>query len=271
MGKNYYLVNADYKEGNVLYVPYKGMCYRNFKDLSYFDDASIALDSDFNDEIKELNHMKDNFNGMFIAAPYRTKYGISTYPTFNISKSNLNKYEIVKEILDRFMLFIEQRQFKVEHNEKLALDINNDLRNYIIFLLDKLYSLDEYGFEGVIGRGSKVSLKLKNLLYLKTTGYNYMTPSMYYGDNYVTFNNYLSGYTELRNLTLSIIDAILGFSINHSYEIDARSEARIHGLYEEEPFILPPKKEIIKPIKVIDKKESEYHQLTLEEYFKERK
>lgn len=198
MAHNYYLLNGKNGKGNTLNILVDGKLHKNFIDISTLDLATLDIkEEDAAKVLKEYNPKLD-LSGIFYNASYpHSKTKTKSYATiFNQDKENTKYY------LESLKYFAEQRNYKKEHKQKIKLDENRVLEDYIRKIIyNILYNnntkLTEYE--------SLMSAKLKEILREKFYIYPDMGINNYINAKIYILKSILSNYTELRNLTIEYV------------------------------------------------------------------
>ena len=262
MSKNYYFTTANHFSGDTLYVPYKDKLYKNFGCISYLDDATIRMGEYFDEIMKEVNPKayRDDFK-------YISELGsdgfIKPQASFRETMINMNGDERAKELLNRFMYFVEQRNYIYEKDVTNYLIYSSEFNNFILYLLKIICSFDTKTFYELINVYSCVPDQIKALLQIKKMACNDISAEEFYRKYQFQFNVVLSNYQKLRHLVIALANILINNPIDYKISFDEVEYAYIRNLEEKEPVPLSCDMN-----KVISAKNSRYHQYTLDEYFK---
>ena len=212
MAANYYLLNGKNGEGNTLNLLVDGNLQRNFIDISTLDLQTMDIVEERAKEILKEYNPKLDLTGMFYNASYpHSKTETKTYATIFNQEDDRVKY-----YMDQLRYFAEQRNYKKEHHEKVKLDENRVLDEYIRTII---YNVLNGPQSKLTAYESMMSAKLKDILkerYTYTNGtHNYINSKIY------MLRNLLSNYTELRNLTLEYMLYLQGKNTNIRTKIKA--------------------------------------------------
>ncbi len=212
MAKSFYLMNGVNRVGQALYLDVNGNLKKEFEDISTLDLLTMDIKKkDAKPMIREYNPGVD-IDGMFYDLAKLKNGKVNCYaPIFNYDKTILDKY------YNYLRYFAEQRDFKVKHNDKVKLDDNSKLEYFIEDVLykiidNKVLSLTEYE--------SLLSKKLKEIIKDKYEGKSYkLTTGKYIDSKKYLITDILRNYTELRNITLSYMLYLSGYSSNVRHNI----------------------------------------------------
>ena len=155
--------------------------------------------------------------------------------------------------MDQLRYFAEQRNYKKEHHEKVKLDINSALEEYIRTIIYNILNAPQ---SKLTSYESMMSAKLKEILkerYNYNNGtHNYINSKIY------ILRNLLSSYTELRNITLEYMLYLQGRNTNIRSKIKAFQYWDNNNMKPKEP---------VKYTKGEDLKEIKYVQMELSDLF----
>ena len=198
MAYDYYLVNGTKGKGTALNVPVDGMIYRDFKDISTLDLQTMNIKKkDAYNYFKEYN-ADTNINGMFYVASYpHKKRDTKTYaPIFDITSDNTKEYlEILRE-------YAEKRDYQSKNGLNLKLDLDkklDELIHDISYDILKEYKAKLFSYESLIASNLKEIYKERFTDFLDKGTNQYIDSRIY------LLRNYLTNYTQLRNIILEYI------------------------------------------------------------------
>ena len=215
MGKkndNYYLLTGNDIESKTIYIPYKDSYYKNVKDISDMDIATINLGTKFREILAETNPNTELARKFYIAKfPYAQ--GVKIFKPVEVTSDNFK----TQNIIDDFRDIAEERNYNY-HND-LKLDNVNGTR-LINFAYDLLNDLNYSQKREIMGRSSIMGKKIKEN----------------YGNNQYLFEEQIANYTQLRNLLINYLDIKSGKVIPSSGELARMADSLeyIDGLYPEE-------------------------------------
>ena len=196
MGYNYYLVNG--KDGKAKKIKYLngGKLVDEFVDLSTLD--LCTMDIKYEDRKEVLSEFNDKLGDVFCDVSYpHNKTEMKTYaPLFNYSNEKTKYY------MDALRYFAEQRNYKKENNQKVAIDNNEFFNNYIKVLIHNILSTNYSGF---VKTDSLIAAKLKDYIVEKHTSKSNVGVDNYFYSRIYVLRNFLSNYNQLRNVTLEYI------------------------------------------------------------------
>lgn len=234
----YYLINGQTGKGEALDILVGDKLVRSFPDIATLDWETMKIKrQDAKNILGEYNKEAD-LSGKFFDASYpHTKTIIDrsgrrdkiietrTYSTiFDIDDPK------VKELLDKFKYFTEQRKFKKEHKDNLELDRNRQLYEFI----DKyVYEILDKDAKWITRDGSQIALDLKDIIssrrfYTRGTG-EFVRANKY------NLLKYLTSYTQLRYLTIEYMMHLLGEKCDSKQNLSSLSTYRNKGMEDIEP------------------------------------
>lgn len=250
----YYLLNGKNGVGNALDLEVDGILKRDFDDISSLDLKTIDIPiKEAKDILKEYNPNID-LSGTFYDAQYPfKKVNTKTFtPVFRIDTENSKYY------LDRLKYFAEQRSWKVQKGEPVALDQNSILEEYINSIL---YNILKYNNRRVIRQSSIVGKEIKDELTEALKLMSTTSPEGYInGRKSGKLKMYLDHYTQLRNITIEYLASKSNDKHLIADRVDINSFAKYenYGMEPRESAILPKEKKSDKQIK--------YYQMTLADF-----
>ena len=254
MAINYYLLNGKNGEGNALNLLVDGKLQRNFIDISSLDIQTLNLPQTKAKEILQEYNPKLDLTGMFYNASYpHLKTKTKTYATIFYDENKNAKYYI-----DQLKYFAEQRNYKKEHHEKIKLDENRVLDEYIRKILCNILNTSQ---NNLTNYESLMSAKLKEVLKERYTTYYNKETNNYINSKIYILRSLLSNYTELRNLTIEYLLYIEGQNTNIRTKIKSKEKWNNINLIPKEPIKYTKGEEI---------KEGKYVQMELSDYIKTR-
>ena len=254
MPHNYYLINGRNGQGNALNILKDGKLKRDFIDISSLDLQTLDIPITKAKEILQEYNPKIDLSGMFYNASYpHCKTQTKTYATiFNYED------ERVKYYFDKLKYFAEQRNYKKEHKQKIKLDENRILEDYIREILYKVINAKT---NKLVGYESLMSAKIKDLIKEKYRSYPNMGINNYLNSKIYIFRNILSNYTELRNITLEYILYLQGLNT------EIRSQINNYKFWENNGM------EVLDPVKYIKDQTQAvlpvYNQMELADYIED--
>ena len=249
MAANYYLLNGKNGEGNTLNLLVDGKLQRNFIDISTLDLQTMNISEENAKEVLQEYNPKLDLTGVFYNASFpHSKTETKTYATIFNQEDDRVKY-----YMDQLRYFAEQRNYKKEHHEKVKLDENRVLDEYIRTII---YNVLNGPQSKLTAYESMMSAKLKDILkerYTYTNGtHNYINSKIY------ILRNLLSSYTELRNITLEYMLYL------QRKNTSIRSQIKAFQYWDNNDM---EPKEPIKYIKGEEVKEIKYVQMELSDLF----
>ena len=198
MAYDYYLVNGTKGKGNALNIPVDNLIYRNFKDISSIDLQTMNIKKkDAANYFKEYN--KDiNINGMFYIASYpHKKKDTKTYaPIFDIASDNTREY------FDLLREYAEKRDYQSKNNMNLKLELDKKLNDLI---KDISYDILQENNSRLLSYESLIASDVKDIYKQKFTDYPNKGTNQYIDSRIYLLRNYLTNYTQLRNIILEYI------------------------------------------------------------------
>ena len=206
MATSFYLSNSSNNKAHILNVPTKEGYVRAFEDISLLDLACLDLGLNLDEIIKECNpgvDIKDAYYILQTPAKYTFKKALA---------SVIASDPAAQETLDMFRYFAEQRAYNIANNNSKTLKEGHKLDHYIQYLMRGIYDLPEEDQHIIYCKDSLLTDKLREILYLKTTGYPNDAVGAYFDYYSMTLRSILSGYTELRKLTIMYIELKLKHS-----------------------------------------------------------
>ena len=250
MASNYYLLNGKLGEGNALDLKSDGKLKRNFSDISTLDLLTMDIPiSSARDVLKEYNP-DTNLDGIFYDAQYPIKkVETKTFaPVFGFENEKCKYY------MDHLRYFAEQRDRKVQKGEKVALDNNTILKDYLETLL---YNIIRYNNRKIIRQDSIVAKNVKDEIEdcFKLTGQKSVENIL---KSRYKLKMLLDHYTQIRNLTLEYLASITEERIPNRREINSFSRYENYGMEPRESAIIPKEKKSDKQVK--------YYQMTLNDF-----
>ena len=201
MAVNYYLLNGKNGKGQALDVLVDGKKYRNFPDISTLDLQTMKIKKeDASYHFEELNPGV-KIDGMFYDASFpHKKSETKTYaPIFDIGSDKTKKY------LNKLREFAEQRNYKIKKGEKVVLDLDSNLDNFIreiSFDIMKKYDAKILDYESLIASN------LKDIYRERFTKASNKGTEQYMLSKLQLLRRYLSNYTQLRYLVLEYVSII---------------------------------------------------------------
>jgi len=210
---NYYLINGDPVEAKAIYIPYKGTYYKNVKDISDMDLATIELGESFRSSLIEANP-KDKLGYSYYIGKYPYSKGIKIFKPVEILQSNFKSDKIV----NGFRELAEERNYNYYHDKSLEPD-------------DKSKSLKlAYEIIETFTPEQKRTLLSSNSILGKEVKQNFY-------NNKHLFEEQISGYTQLRNLLINYFYIKTNHNIPTNFKLKNMQEAldNIKGLYTEDP------------------------------------
>ena len=207
MAIKYYLLNGKNGEGNALNILVSGKLKRDFIDIAALDLQTMNIPNTKVNEVLQEYNPEIDLTGCFYDASYPHKQTeTKTYvPIFNF-ESEKSKYYI-----NKLKYFAEQRNYKKEHGEKIALDESKYLDDYIRTILYNILSNPQNKLSNY---ESLMSARLKEIIKERYMNYMYIGTHNYINTKGYLLRNILKNYTELRNLTIEYILYIEGLNTN---------------------------------------------------------
>ncbi len=253
----YYLLCGKNGEGNALDLEVDGKKKRDFDDIATLDLKTIDIPFKSASEVlKELNPEID-LSGTFYDAqyPYRKIETKTFAPVFKIEGKGTNYY------LDHLKYFAEQRDRKIQKGEKVALDKNTILEEYINTLL---YNILKYNKRRVIRQDSFVPVDIKEDLEKAFNQMGFKSPESFINSRDCRkIKLILDHYTSIRNLTLEYLETISDIKLPSRREINNFSRYENYGMEPRDGALIPNKKKSDKQIK--------YYQMTLNDFSNNKK
>ena len=202
-----YLLNGNRGIGDVVNLNDNGTIRKQFKDISEIDLITMDIkDKESKNVIREYNHDKDLLGYFYIGVYPYPNDTIRTYaPIFNYNKEILNKY------YDNLKEFAYERLLKVNDKDRLQLDLDNDLKDYID---DLLYKIMNNNVMCISNKDSIISNKLKSVINDRYDRYFNRSTEDYMKMKSSIIYDILSSYTELRGLTLEYMLYLSGNNTN---------------------------------------------------------
>ena len=247
MAYNFYLLNGKRGKGTALNVLSGDVIRRDFPDISTLDLVTMEIkEKDAKDYFEDLNKGVD-LTGMFYDASYPHKENeTKTYPTIFNFDSDKSKY-----YMDKLRYFAEQRNYKKENGLNLKLDENRTFEDYIRTILYNI--LSNYDSK-IVDYESLLAAALKEMIKERFNDYKYKGTNNYINSRIYKLRSILSGYTQLRNLTLQYLLSINGQNTKLRSDINRVSIWDNTGMEKKTPTNV--KGEIVEP----------FHQMTLDDY-----
>ena len=250
MAHNYYLLNGKNGKGEALNILVDGEIKRNFNDISALDLSTMDIPIDKSTEILKEYNPKTDLSGMFYNVSYpHSKTKTKSYATIFNQENNNTKY-----YLDSLRYFAEQRKYKKEHNQKIKLDDNRELNNYIRKII---YNILYNNYSILTEYESIMSAKLKDILRDKYYIYPNMGIDNFINSRIYILKSILSNYTELRNITIEYILLLQGKNTNIRSKIKRTENWNNKGMEVVEPIPYNKGQNIIIP---------HYNQMELADY-----
>lgn len=250
----YYLLNGKNGVGNALDLEVDGKLKRDFNDIASLDLKTMEIPiKDASNILKEYNPDID-LSGTFYDAqyPYKQVETKTFSPIFKIDTEDSMYF------LDRLKYFAEQRDWKVQKGEKVALDKNTILEEYINGIL---YNILKYNNKRIIRQSSLVGKEIKDELQEAFRLMATTSPEGYInGRKSGKLKMYLDHYTQLRNITIEYLASKSNVKNLIADRGDINSFARYenYGMEPRESAILSTEKKSDKQIK--------YYQMTLNDF-----
>ena len=178
---NYFFISGDEIESQAIIFPYKGAYYKNVRDISDMDLATIDLGTNLKDELKDCNP-NVNFDGHLYVGKYPYAHGIKMFKPIEITKST-NR---INTIVDRFRDIAYHRNFLYYSNRKLDFDDKS-----------KLVQLAYEMIQDMTQREKDIVFSSKSIV-----GYNIKHGRLH--DKH-QFETQIANYTQLRNLLINYL------------------------------------------------------------------
>ena len=229
MAHNYYLLNGKKGKGNALNILVNGKLKRDFIDISTLDLSTLDIQKNNAAEILKEYNPNTDLTGFFYNSSYpHSKTKTKSYATIFNQETPETKY-----YFDSLRYFAEQRNYKKEHKEKIKLDENKVLEEYIrkiiyTILYNNNTTLTEYE--------SLMSAKLKSILRDKIYIYPDIGINNYINAKIYILKSILSNYTELRNLTIEYILLLQNENTNIRSKIKKTELWDNQGMQKTEPI-----------------------------------
>lgn len=245
----YYLLNGKNGEGNALDLVVDGKLKRDFDDIASLDLRTIDIPIKEASEILKEPNPDIDLTGSFYDAqyPYKQVETKTFAPVFKVDTVN-SKY-----FLDHLKYFAEQRDWKVQKGEKVALEKNTILDEYINALV---YNILRYDNRHIIRPDSIVGKDIKDEL---EKGFTYNSPDSFINSRRSTrLRMLLDHYTQIRNLTIEYLASKSDIKSPSRRDINSFARYENYGMEPRESAILPKEKKSDKQIK--------YYQMTLSDF-----
>ncbi len=242
---NYYLLNGDHFESSTIYVPYKGTYYKNVKDISDMDKATIDLDTDYREALQDCNP-ELKLGNQFYVAKYPYSQGVKIYKPIEI----FTRDDKIDKVLNKFMEYVELRNFNYHKGNNLEISDKDKLVSFVYSIINSL-SVDDkknkmLGNTSIVGKDIKSNFQHNTYLFRRQID-----------------------YTQLRNIVITYLYIKAGKSIPTNRQIGNMIDFsnNIRNLYPLEP------KEVAEALKeykekIISIKDEEEKKAVLEEFQK---
>lgn len=207
MAHNYYLINGKNGNGNKVNLLSNGELASSFNDISILDLATMDINFKEKDKIlKEYENKLFDFGLYYdLSYPHKDNESKSYVPIFNYGDSTL-----IKDYLNYLKYFAEQRKYKIDHNEKLVLDQNKTLDDFIYKYIGKVLRERK---NRVSNDDSTIAVKLKDIINNKHLNKANMGVNNYINSNIYLLRSILSNYTQLRNFMVEMTRCELDYHI----------------------------------------------------------
>ena len=225
-----FLINGKNGKGNAINLKVDGTLKKAFCDISSLDLQTMKI------PYKNAGDILSEYNSADLTGKYydivHAKSDKFYIPFFDISSDKTKYY------FEKLRHFAEEREYKKIHGEKLELDHDSTLREYIQRIIYEIITMTNNSL--ITEYGSIVSFKLKETILAKYTDYPNMGVKNYIDSRSGLLTSLLSSYTELRNLTYEYINLLEGLKLSTRRTLETVKKWDNSGLYEDNPI---PKKE----------------------------
>lgn len=205
MNAKVYLLNSFYGDPKVLNVPTKNGYKRAFDDISMLDLACIDLGQEydeFDDVVRQCNPGTNMNGNYYVILNKENEKFHKQYAPFIVDSKE------AQEVVSKFRYFAEQRANNIIEFNRKGLAEDAALERYIKYLLEKIYEFSPEELDYVFRSDSLLSPKFKEVLYLRTTSFYNKFFHEFYNEYSYTIKSFLSGYYELRALTIMYIQLL---------------------------------------------------------------
>lgn len=212
---NYYMINGDQIESYAIHFPYKGTYYKNVRDISDMDLATLEQRENLRDVLQEINPTIELGNQLYIGK-YPYSKGIKIFKPIEIFKSS----DRIDNIVDKFIYIAEHRNYLYHSNKKLEFSDKEKEK-----LVELAYAMiDDMTFkqkDSVFSASSIVGYKVKHGRL----------------NNKHEFERQLGNYTQLRNLLINYLTIKANRSLPTNFQLNMISThlENIKALYKEKP------------------------------------
>ena len=223
MEKRYFLMNGYNRVGDALYLKSGSKIKKEFEDISSLDLITMDIKAkEAKEVLKETNHGKQ-LVGQFYDVGYPFNGEVRSFATiFDLDKSILNSY------YDALKKYAEERSFNVKNGNKLSLNMDQQLRDYVYKIL---YSIIDNNIKCLANYDSLMSYRAKEIIKNKNKGANQsMSVGQYLDRNSIVLGNLYSNYGELRNLTIEYILYLAGRNTDIRNAIKRTEKWRNYGI-----------------------------------------
>lgn len=219
MGKindNYYLINGTLSNMKALVYPYHKLYYKNVRDISDIDIATIDLGTELPDVLADLNpNIQLTSKNYIVKFPYAK--GIKVFKP--IEQFVLTSKSI--KLVDSFRDIAEERNYKYYHDKPLSDENNAKILNLVEDILNEL------------------TIRQKREVFSEKSSLGKKVKEHYYGNKY-KFEQQISNYTQLRQLLIDYLYFIADKGMPTLYELYsvANSKEYISGLTQEDSQVI---------------------------------
>ena len=219
MGKindNYYLINGTLSNMKALVYPYGKLYYKNVRDISDIDIATIDLGTELPDVLAETNpNIQLTSKNYIVKFPYAK--GIKVFKP--IEQFVLTSKSI--KLVDSFRDIAEERNHKYYHDKPLS-DENNPK---VIHLVEDILN--------------ELTIRQKREVFSERSSLGKKAKEHYYGNKY-KFEQQISNYTQLRQLLIDYLYFIADKGMPTLYELYSIADSKeyISGLTQEDPKVI---------------------------------
>ena len=219
MGKindNYYLINGTLSNMKAIVYPYRKLYYKNVRDISDIDIATIDLGTELPDVLADLNPNIQLTNKNYIVKfPYAK--GIKVFKP--IEQFVLTSKSI--KLVDSFRDIAEERNYKYYHDKPLSDENNAKVINLVEDILNEL------------------TIRQKREVFSERSSLGKKAKEHYYGNKY-KFEQQISNYTQLRQLLIDYLYFIADKGMPTLYELYSIADSKeyISGLTQEDPKVI---------------------------------
>ena len=210
---NYYLINGDQTDSRTIYIPYKGTYYKNVKDISDMDLATIELGTNLRPALEDANRIQ-KLDSLLYVGKYPYAKGIKIFKPVEIFKENPS----ISNIVGNFRDLAEERNYNYHNGNSVELTSKDKIARIASAILVNLTDTQ------------------RRIMFEKNSILGKEVKSNYFHNKYL-FDTQIANYTQLRNLLINYLYIKAGKSTPTNYDLKNMSEFmnNINGLSQENP------------------------------------